>query len=310
VLSASTGAYLGQFAALGAAALWACTALAIEGAARRIGSLTVNLVRLLFAFCFLCLAGWLSRGLALPVDATPHAWVWLTVSGLVGFTFGDLCLYRAFVVLGSRLSTLMMSLVPPLAALVGWLALGETLTPRDLLGMTLTVGGIAWAVLERTRPKVGEGPTAGPTAGHHVTPAGLALGFGGALGQASGLILSKIGMGSYNAFAAGQIRVLAGIAGYSLLFLVIGWWPNVRQGVRDRTALGFTALGAFFGPFLAVTLSLIAIRATVAGVAASIMALSPVLIIPLVILLRGEKVGIGGLLGALVAVSGVALLFL
>lgn len=303
-----TGAYTGQLAALGAAALWACTALAIEGAARRIGSLTVNLVRLVFAFCFLCLAGWFSRGLPLPVDATPHAWVWLTVSGLVGFTFGDLCLYRAFVVLGSRLSTLMMSLVPPLAALIGWLALGETLTPRDLLGMTLTVGGIAWAVLERTRPKVGH--VAGPAAGHHVTPAGLALGFGGALGQASGLILSKIGMAGYNAFAAGQIRVLAGIAGYSLLFLVIGWWPNVRQGVRDRTALGFTALGAFFGPFLAVTLSLIAIRATVAGVAASIMALSPVLIIPLVILLRGEKVGIGGLLGALVAVSGVALLFL
>jgi drug/metabolite transporter (DMT)-like permease len=304
VLSASAGEYLGQFAALGAAALWACTALAIEGAARRIGSLTVNLVRLVFAFAFLCLAGWLSRGLPLPLDATPHAWAWLSVSGLVGFTFGDLCLYRAFIVLGSRLSTLMMSLVPPLTALIGWLALGETLTGRDLLGMTLTVGGIAWAVLERTRPKPGESRHL------HVTPAGLALGFGGALGQACGLILSKIGMGSYNAFAAGQIRVIAGILGYSLLFLVIGWWPNVRQGVRDRTALGFAALGAFFGPFIAVTLSLIAIRATVAGVAASIMALSPVLIIPLVILLRGEKVGIGGLLGALVAVSGVALLFL
>lgn len=305
-------AYTGQLAALGAAALWACTPLAIEGAARRIGSLTVNLVRLLFAFGFLCLAGWLSRGLPLPVDATPHAWAWLTVSGLVGYTFGDLCLYRAFVVLGPRLSILMMSLVPPLAALIGWLALGETLTSRDLLGMTLTVTGVAWAVLERTRPRAGQtgGPTAGTAAGLHVTPAGLALGFGGALGQASGLILSKIGMGSYNAFAAGQIRVLAGIVGYSLLFLVIGWWPNVRQGVRDRTALGFTALGAFLGPFLAVTLSLIAIRNTVAGVAASIMALSPVLIIPLVILLRGEKVGIGGLLGALVAVSGVALLFL
>lgn len=301
-------AYTGQLAALGAAALWACTPLAIEGAARRIGSLTVNLVRLVFAFGFLCLAGWLSRGLPLPVDATPHAWAWLTVSGLVGYTFGDLCLYRAFVVLGPRLSILMMSLVPPLAALIGWLALGETLTPRDLLGMTLTVGGVGWAVLERTRPRAGR--IDGQPADLHVTPAGLALGFGGALGQASGLILSKIGMGSYNAFAAGQIRVLAGIVGYSLLFLVIGWWPNVRQGVRDRTALGYTALGAFLGPFLAVTLSLIAIRNTVAGVAASIMALSPVLIIPLVILLRGEKVGIGGLLGALVAVSGVALLFL
>lgn len=298
------GQLAGQLAALGAAALWAFTALAIEGAVRRIGSLTVNLIRLVFAFGFLCLGAWLFRGQSLPVDATRHAWIWLSVSGLVGFTFGDLCLYRAFAVLGSRLSTLMMSLVPPLTALIAWLALGETLTPRDLLGMTLTVGGITWAVLERTKP-AREGGSSG-----HATPAGIALGFGGALGQAGGLILSKIGMGSYDAMAATQIRVLAGFCGYALLFFVLGWWPNVRQGLADRRALGLTALGAFTGPFVAVTLSLIAIRATVAGVAASIMALTPVLIIPLVILLRGERVGVGGLAGAVVAVSGVALLFL
>lgn len=168
--------------------------------------------------------------------------------------------------------------------------------------MTLTVGGIAWAILERKRPNV--------AVPHTVTPAGVALGLGGAVGQAGGLILSKIGMAGYDAFAATQVRVIAGMAGYSLLFFALRWWPNVRTGIRDRKALGFAAIGAFFGPFLAVTLSLIAIRETVAGVAASIMALTPVLIIPLVILFRGEKVGIGGLIGALVAVSGVALLFL
>jgi len=295
----------GQLAALGAAVLWACTALSIDGAARRIGSLTVNLIRLVFAFGFLCLAGWLFRGRPLPVDATPHAWAWLTVSGLVGFTFGDLCLYRSYLVIGPRLSTLMMSLVPLITALGGWLALGETLTPRDLLGMTLTVGGVAWAILERTKPAAGG---AGP--GGHVTPGGILLGLGGALGQASGLVLSKIGMGTYNAMAATQVRVLAGMTGYALLFFALGWWPNVRRGLADRKALGLAALGAFFGPFLAVTLALVAIRAIAAGVAASIMALTPVLILPLVVVLRGERVGLGGLVGALVAVSGVALLFL
>jgi drug/metabolite transporter (DMT)-like permease len=94
------------------------------------------------------------------------------------------------------------------------------------------------------------------------------------------------------------------------MFFLLRWWPNVRTGLRDRRALGFAALGAFFGPFIAVSLSLIAIRATLAGIAASIMALTPVLIIPLVVLLRRERVGIGGVLGALVAVSGAALLFL
>jgi len=294
----------GQLAALGAAGLWAFTALAIEQAARRIGSLTVNLIRLVFAFCFLSLVGWIARGLPLPVDATRHAWIWLSISGLVGFVFGDLCLYRAYLVIGPRLSTLMMSLVPLLTTIIGWLALGEMLTGRDLIGMILTVTGIAWAVLDRSKSWSSASPGTRPPL------SGLALGFGGALGQAGGLILSKIGIGGYNAFAATQIRVLAGITGYSLMFFLLRWWPNVRTGVRDRGALGFAALGAFCGPFLAVSLSLIAIRSTLSGVAASIMALTPVLIIPLVVLLRRERVGIGGVLGALVAVTGVVLLFL
>lgn len=292
----------GELAALGAAGAWAVTALAIEGGARRIGSLTVNLVRLVFGFAFLSLAAFLARGVALPVDATAHNWAWLAVSGLVGFTFGDLCLYRAYVVLGPRLSSLMMALVPPITALIGWTALGETLTGRDLLGMTLTVVGIGWAILER-----GRGTEAGPVS---VSFAGVALGFGGALGQAVGLILSKVGMAGYDVFAATQVRVVAGAVGYALLFFALQWWPNVRTGIRDGKALGFSALGAFFGPFLGVSLSLVAVRETVAGVAASIMALTPVLIIPLVIVLRKERVGLGGFAGALVAVTGVALLFL
>jgi drug/metabolite transporter (DMT)-like permease len=295
--------YTGQLAALGAAGLWAFTALAIEQAARRIGSLTVNLIRLVLAFGFLCLASWISRGVPLPVDASRHAWVWLAVSGLVGFVFGDLCLYRAYLVIGPRLSTLMMSLVPLLTTVIGWLALREVLTGRDLIGMGLTVTGIAWAVIDRSKSWSAVDAPRPPLSG-------LALGFGGALGQAGGLILSKIGIGSYNAFAATQIRVLAGIAGYSLMFFVLRWWPNLWTGLRDRRALGFTALGAFFGPFIAVSLSLVAIRSTLSGVAASIMALTPVLIIPLVVLLRRERVGLGGVIGALVAVTGVALLFL
>lgn len=292
----------GQLAALGAAASWAVTAIVIEGGARRIGSLTVNLVRLVFGFAFLCLAAWTVRGIPLPLDATAHNWAWLGISGLIGFTFGDLCLYRAYLVLGPRLSSLMMALVPPITALIGWAALGETLTRRDLLGMTLTVVGIGWAILER-----GKGTESGPLS---VSLGGVALGFGGALGQAVGLILSKIGMAGYPTLAANQVRVLSGAVGYALLFFVLKWWPNVRSGLRDRKAVGLCALGAVFGPFLGVSLSLIAVRETVAGVAASIMALTPILIIPLVIVLRKERVGIGGIAGALVAVTGVALLFL
>jgi drug/metabolite transporter (DMT)-like permease len=304
--------YAGQLAALGTACCWVATALAFEAAGRRVGSLTVNLVRLVMAVGLLALYGGLVRGMALPLDAPPRAWLWLSVSGLVGFTFGDLCLFRAFVVLGSRRSTLMMSLAPPLTALIGWRVLGEVLAPRDLLGMALTVGGVAWAVLERRRATAP--PAAATAAAAELSRArrlqGVALGFGGALGQAGGLVLSKLGMGDYDPFAATHVRVLAGTAGYLVLFSVLGWWRRLPAALGDRRAMAFTSLGAFFGPFLGVGLSLVAVQLIPTGVAASLMALTPVLIIPPVVLLGRERVGPGGVAGAVVAVAGVVLLFL
>jgi drug/metabolite transporter (DMT)-like permease len=304
----SLAAYSGQLAALGAATCWAFSALFFANATRSMGVLSLNIIRLVLGFGFLSAAAWALRGLPLPTDASPHAWAWLAVSGLIGFVFGDLCLFMAYVRIGTRLASLMMALAPLLTAVIGWLLLGETLTGRDALGMTLTVVGIGWAVFDRS--------PAGSASAHELAQQpralfwGLALGFGGALGQAGGLVLSKLGMGDYDAVAATQVRVLAGTAGYVLILTALRWWPRVGESLNDRRALGFASLGAFFGPFLGVSLSLYSVRHTVAGVAASIMALQPVIIIPLVVLLYRERVGIGGVLGALVAVAGVALLFL
>ena len=311
--------YVGQLAALGTASCWALSSLAFEAAGRRVGALSLNVVRLAIAFAFLTAAGALLRGQPLPVDATPYAWFWLGISGLVGFTFGDFCLFKAFVLMGPRLSMLMMALAPPLAALIGWLLLGERLDRLDLAGMALTVAGVSWAVLERTsgaaaHAHVPVAPSGKPgffgPAAHASRAAGIAYGFCGALGQAGGLVLSKLGMGAYHPVAATQVRVLAGLAGFALVATAVGWWPRVGVALRDLPALGWASVGAFFGPFVGVTLSLVAVRHTLAGVAASLMATTPVLIIPLVVLLRRERVGLGGVAGAAIAVAGVALLFL
>jgi drug/metabolite transporter (DMT)-like permease len=299
--------HAGEIAALGTAACWVASALAFEVAGRRIGSLTVNILRLAVAAVLLALWGLAARGLAWPSDASAHAWRWLAVSGLVGFTFGDLCLFRAFVVLGSRLATLTMALAPPLAALLGWLVLGELLAPLDLAGMALTVGGVAWAVAERQRLRPGE--AAAPLEPDRRRLAGVALGFGGALGQAGGLVLSKLGMGAYDPFAATQVRVLAGLAGFVVLLTLAGRWRRVAAAFAEPRALGHTAVGAFFGPFHGVSLSLFAVQRIDAGVAASLMATTPILILPVGVLAGRERIGPGGVLGALIAVAGVVLLF-
>lgn len=294
-------ARLGELAALATAVSWTATALFFESASRKVGSLAVNLIRLALAVGLFTVYGLLFRGAPLPLDADARTWGLLSLSGLVGFTLGDLCLFQAYVLIGARISSLAMALAPPLVAVLGYLALGERLSGADLLGMAVTLGGVVWVVTERPANGIGGGQRGRAT--------GLALAFGGALGQAGGLVLSKLGMGSYDAFAATHIRALAGTAGFVLLFTAAGWWPKVWSGLSHRAAMAEIAGGAFFGPFLGVGLSLVAVQRTQAGVAATIMALTPVLILPVVHFTRRERVSVRAAMGALLAVAGVALLF-
>ncbi len=293
--------HAGELAALATAVSWTATALFFESASRRIGSLAVNLIRLVMALALFSLYGLAFRGSALPLDADGRTWGVLSLSGLVGFTFGDLCLFRAYVLIGARLSSLAMSLAPPFVAVLSLVALGERLSAGDLVGMAVTLAGVAWVVTEAA-------PGVDPAHGRR-RAAGLLLALGGALGQAGGLVLSKIGMGSYDAFAATHIRVISGTLGFALLFTLAGWWAPTVRGLADRGALTRTALGAFFGPFLGVGLSLVAVQRTQAGVAATIMALTPVLIVPTVRLTRREHVSARAFWGALLAFVGVMILF-
>lgn len=245
---------------------------------------------------------WISRGMVLPLDAGCHEWLWLSVSGLIGFTVGDLCLFRAFVVVGARVSMLLMTLVPLFTTVLGFAVMGEILTTQELAGMALTILGVSSVVAERRRDSSGRL--------ERLPLAGILLGLGGAVGQASGLVMAKYGMGDYSAVAATQIRVLAGIAGFAVVFTATRRWPRVWSAVGNRRAMAATGIGAFFGPFLGVSLSLVAVQLTEAGVAATLMALTPVLIIPVSMALYRERIAWPAAVGAVVAVTGSALLFL
>ena len=292
---------LGEFAALLTAGCWTLGALAFEVACKRAGSLAVNWIRLVMGFVLLSLFCWFNRGMLFPSDASAHAWLWLSLSGIIGFSIGDLFLLRAFTVIGARISMLVMTSVPPITALIGWAVLGETLGKRGLLGMALTVGGIVFVVLERKTGQEQKGFT--------YSVKGVLLAFGGAVGQAVGLVLSKYGMGSYDAFAANQIRIFAAGISFSIVLFPIRGWLRVENAIKNRKAIFPTFLGAFFAVFLGVSFSLMAVQHTSTGVASTIMAIVPVLIIPPAVILFKEKVTFREVFGAVVAVSGVALLF-
>ena len=293
---------IGELSALLTAIFWTVTALSFESAGKRVGSLAVNFIRLCFAMVFLILYSLVFRGIPFPSDADSITWFWLSISGFVGLVLGDLFLFRAFIVLGSRVSMLIMSLVPPVTALIGWIILGEVMSLFNFLGMGLTISGIALVILGRDSENKQVKFT------HPVK--GILYAFGGVLGQAAGLVLSKYGMSSYNAFAATQIRVIAGIFGFGVILFVFKRWSRIRSAVHNRKAMLRITVGSFFGPFLGVSFSLLAVQYIATGAASTIMSIVPVLIIPAAVILFKEKITFKEVIGAIIAVTGVVLFFL
>jgi drug/metabolite transporter (DMT)-like permease len=301
-------AHKGEFAALLTAFFWTITALAFESAGKKVGSLSVNLIRLTMAFVFISLYSWFTRGFIFPTDASMHNWIWLSISGLVGFVLGDLVLFQAYVVVGARISMLIMALAPPIAALIGWIALGETMNYKQGIAMLLTFAGIALVILRRESADP-EQVNGRKRVKFSYPIAGLLLAFGGAVGQGGGIVLSKYGMGDYDVFSAVQIRVLTGVVGFTMLFAFLNRWKSLGAALKNRKAMSRLSIGAFFGPFLGVSFSLWAVKFTTTGVASAIMSIVPVLIIPFSVIVMKEKFNPKELIGAVIAMAGVFLFF-
>ncbi len=300
--------HLGEFAALLTTLFWTITALAFETASKRIGSMHVNLLRLALATVFLTVFSFFYRGLFLPLDADIHTWIWLAVSGIVGFVIGDYCLFKAYIITGARVAMLMMTLAPVFAALAAWFILGEVMSITSLLAMIITLVGIALVIFTRTK-----GATSVTVKSKYsmTYPAkGIILGIVAAAGQGIGIVLSKYGMKDYDPFAASQIRVIAGFVGFAILFFILGRWKELPASFRDAKSMKWLVVGSVFGPFLGVSFSLMAVQHTDAGIAQTIMSLTPVLIIPPAVLINKEKVTLREIIGAVIAVCGVVMFFI
>ncbi|WP_257310642.1 DMT family transporter [Geothrix fuzhouensis] len=291
--------YLGESAALLTSACWALNSVCFTVAGRRVGSASVNLVRLLMAWGVLVLLHLALYGSPFPLQAGTARLGWLGVSGLIGFALADAVLFESFLLIGPRLAMLLMTLSPIFSALLAWLFLGQGLSLPKLLAMVVTLGGIAWVVW-------GDGE-------HEAHPhlwRGILLGVGGALGQSVGLVFSMKGLaGGFPPISANLIRVTAGLAALLLYFGATDRLRRTLGGLHDGRAAAFIGLGAVTGPVLGVVLSLVAIAKAPMGVAATLMSLSPVILLPVAHFVFKEKVGGHAILGTLLALAGAAALF-
>lgn len=309
--------YLGEIISLVVAFSWTATALFADVASHRIGALPLNLIRMVLSLVLLACLLWIVNGTPYPAFADGSVWFWLALSGLVGYVFGDFCLFNSYVVFGSRYGQLFMTLAPPVAGIAGWLILGETMTLHSWLAMLVTLTGIAISILVRggeSHKLVLKLPLKG-----------VLYGLGAGAGQGLGLVLSKIGLEKYEAvlpagapqqlavmmpFAGTFIRAVAGMVGFFLILVLQGSLGKVGTALKDRKGMTFAGLTTFFGPFLGVSLSLMAVQYAPAGIASTLMALTPVLIILPYALINHQKVSSKEVLGTLVTMAGVAMFFL
>ena len=314
-------AYLGEFISLIVAVLWTASALSAEIATKRTGVLVLNVWRMGLALIACSLLLFFTTGNPLPLMAGGHAWSWLLLSGFVGYFLGDWCLFNSYLVIGSRFGQLFMTLAPAFTAFFAWLMIGQTLSLYALLAMVITLFGIGVAVTDKK----------GAEKGHPMTLKGVLLGIGAALGQGVGLVMSKIGLDYFTSnitpmendelgvvlpFASNLIRCIAGLICYTGWLLIsrsrhtAEQRPALSSMIHDKKAMAALCITLVSGPFLGVGLSLAAVQHTAAGIASTIMATTPILILFPSHWLFGQRITIRAILGALISCVGVSLFFL
>lgn len=300
--------YIGETIAITTVLCWTVSIQCFEVASRQVGSTPVNIIRLAVALLLFTLLLIFRDGTVVPLDFPVSAWLFLGLSGVVGFFIGDIFLFKALVELGPRLAMLLHSLAAPAAAVIGWLFLDETYQAHQWLGILIALSGICLVILERAPRTI---PSARRTV-RTVTFLGLLYGVGAMLGQAGGYVLSKAGMqtdtGYLDAFSATQIRAIAAFICFALYFTVRRRWSLVRTAATNRRVLVFTSVGSFVGPFLGVSLSLQTLHYLSTGVAATFLSLVPIFMIPFSIVLYREHVSLRAVTGTVIAIFGIYLL--
>ena len=304
--------YIGELISIGVAFSWTATALLSEFGSKRLGNLTLNVLRMGLALVFSLVLFFVVTGSVMPPGASTEAAAWMLLSGVVGYVIGDFCLFQCYIIIGSRYGQLFMTLAPLSAALMAWITLGQQMNAMSILAMLITLGGISISVLGRgEKHKVGL----------KLPLNGVLFAIGAAMCQGIGLVLSKIGMDHYEVsltgtpewlvpFSANFYRCIAGIIGFALLLYFRKGLEPLREAMHDRKGLTVATATTIFGPFVGVGFSLMAVQYTAAGIASTLMAMTPIIILLPSYWLFKQKITWRAVVGAVISVVGVSLFFL
>ncbi|MBZ0198564.1 MAG: DMT family transporter [Ignavibacteriaceae bacterium] len=280
--------HIGELSALLTAVFWSITSFAFSSAAIKLGSLTLNINRMMLASILLALTIVVFR---FDYILSANQIFNLVLSGIVGLVIGDTFLFKSFQYIGARIGMLMMALSPVMSGVLAYIFLGEDMSMWGILGMAITIGGVVLVISERKETETSE---------YRISKIGIFHGLMGALGQAGGLIFAKFAFeeGEVNKIVATFVRIISSVIILTILAVLMRRYKNpIKVYKENPKALTSTAIGTFFGPYLGITFSLIAIANTKVGIAATLMSTMPIIMLPMVRYYFKEKLSwraIGG----------------
>lgn len=303
--------FIGEFAAIGTSLAFAVGSTLFTIAGRAVGTGIINRVRLALALLFTMILHWMLIGTFYPVNTPPETFFWMAASGLVGFVIGDAFLFQGFVMVGPRLSMLMMALAPVLSAIMAAIFLREILGPTQITGIIITMAGIAIVVAEPPVTTTVNSET--PHEDRQKYLLGLLFAFGGAVGQAGGSLLSKIGLaGGIPAISGNAIRLTAAVIliwVWALARRQIGITYQAIRQTQNRQALLFVVIATLSGPVIGVWLALVSVQLAPLGVVTTLQSLAPIFLIPIGYFVFKERITRGAIIGTAVTLIGSVLLF-
>jgi drug/metabolite transporter (DMT)-like permease len=301
----------GELIALITTLCWSLGIFPFTEASKRIGAGPVNQYRLLLAWLIISVILFFSASLT-PAElfTTPHLYhyVFLGLSGIIGFSIGDYCSFRSWALLGPKLGSLYTTFAPGAALIVGFLVLGEKVNLIGIFGIFITIGGVIWLTLSKKDQAAAE------EAGFKRDRSGIILGIAGALCQGTGLVLSKLGMDYYAdkipTMHAVWIRLLfAFTASFMVSLFIKKLVANSKPILSNKNnALPYMVLGTLLGPIAGVSCSLWAIQKIEVAVAQTIFALLPIVVLPINLLVYKEKITIQSVFACITAILGVVIL--
>ena len=301
----------GEVIALLTTLCWSLGIFPFTEVAKRIGTAPLNQYRLLLAWIIISIILFFWNDLDLVELFTkpqPYHFLFLGLSGIIGFSIGDYCSFTSFKLLGPKLGSLYTTFAPGAALLIGYIALNEGINLIGILGILITVSGVIWLTLSK------KDSNEASKVGYTRDKKGIVYGIIGALCQGTGLVLSKYGMDYYSeklpTMHAVWIRLLFAFGAAFIVSLIAGKLISNSKPIftNEKNNLPLMFLGTILGPVMGVTLSLLAIQKLEVAVAQTIFALLPLFVLPISLIVYKEKITIQSVFACLLALAGVLLL--